>query len=172
MAVEIENNASRYDRFKVRCPHCGRDLVYSREDIRPHHRWPNGFIYCPGCHQPVGHKEENLFEQGQEVLKEEAIKKENAKVETSPSQLRLFRKLRTIFLAVGIPVMVIGAILFTIGICGVFGQGVTWFFFFVFNNGLALTIAAAVMSRLINNRKNAVPSIEKKEEIEMKENQE
>ena len=49
MAVKISSQKGSFDQFKTKCPHCGVELEYTRNDIQPHRRWKNGFFYCPRC---------------------------------------------------------------------------------------------------------------------------
>ena len=37
------------------CPHCGQTVQFYRSDIRPHRRFPHGFVYCPHCSKPIAY---------------------------------------------------------------------------------------------------------------------
>lgn len=121
MAITVENATpiNRYDRFKVQCPRCGRELSYSRRDVLSHRRWPNGFIYCPGCKTPIGHREDNLVESGEIYAEKEAVRKkeEKKKLAEQYTQEELEKEIakysvqKVVFLPIGITLMVIGLIL-------------------------------------------------------------
>lgn len=161
MAIEVTNNAGRFDRFKTKCPHCGRELSYARNNIRPHHRWPNGFLYCPGCKRPVGHSEDNIVEKGEDILRERA-KQENVSVEDLEKQIRKLTVPKNVMFGIGIPLLVIGAVLFTLSLFNLFGEN--WLikfimFFGVFHTGLAMTITGGVLSGIITNKRLMIDSI-------------
>lgn len=151
MAIEVKSSAGKFDRFETKCPHCGKKLSYSRENVRAHVRWPNGFIYCPGCKRPIGHNEDNLVEKGEDIVKAKA-NKEGADVERLERQVRQMRAPKIVMFAVGIPVLVVGAILFTISLAANLGLGYNALFFFIFNSGLAMTITGGVLSKIINDK--------------------
>lgn len=159
--ARVADNTGRYDIFKVKCTHCGREIKYGRKDIRQHRRWPNGFIYCPGCKAPIGHDENNLFESGQEVLDkraqeiqkraEERSKIQGADVKALPSQAKVYRILKIVLLATGIPTLVTGALGTLLAGASVFEEALLFIFLFaVFPVGLGATITGGIFSKKYN----------------------
>ena len=151
MAIEVTKQTGIYDRFKTKCPHCGTELTYTRNNVRPHNRWPNGFIYCPNCKRPIGHDEANLVESGEEVLKKRADY-EGADIEQLRNQIRRMRAPKIVLLAVGIPFLVLGAFLFTVSMTWWSSWGLVIISFLMFNTGLSMTICGGVLSRLIKTK--------------------
>ena len=154
--AKVANNAGVYDVFKVKCIHCGREITYGRRDIRPHRRWPNGFIYCPGCKVPIGHEESNMFQTGEEVLEKRAQEiqrraEARGNVKALPSQAKTFRVLKIVLLVTGIPTLVAGALCVMIGAANV----IPWYAtlisaLIVFPIGLGCTIAGGVFGKKYN----------------------
>lgn len=160
MAIQVTKDTGKYDRFKAKCKYCGKEITYGRNNVRPHRRWPNGFVYCPGCKRPIGHEESNLEISGEELLKQSAIA-QNVDADKLERQIRKLRVPKIVLLAVGIPVLVIGAVLFTISLTGMFGG--SWIlrliFFLVFNIGLSMVITGGVFARLINHKQEMIQSL-------------
>lgn len=157
MAVIVTGNKGMYDCFETKCPHCGRTLKYSRNSVRAHYRWPNGFIYCPGCRRPVGHDEANIVSRGDKILKEAAIQ-EGLTKEKLEKQVEELRVPKNVLLGIGIPLLVLGAIFTTMSL---FVPKVIWWFipFAVFNVGLSMTILGGVFSRMINHKLLTIDSL-------------
>ena len=129
MAIKIENQNSANDVFKVTCPSCGRALSYERKDIRFHRRWPNGFIYCPGCKAPIGHNEANLFKTGKEIeAKRKAQEEERRQAEIErrnnylsdnerlKKDINRYKQNKKTYLITGITTMVIGIIILAVSV--------------------------------------------------------
>jgi len=162
--ARITGNAGSFDTFKTKCHHCGREITYGRRDIRQHVRWPKGFIYCPACRVPVGHDESNLLKSGEEILreKEELRLKQLAAKEMKKAGLpmsdelkqalpspkfKVMRILKIIFLATGIPTLVVGALGMLITMAIQESYLLLIFAFVVFPIGLGTTIAGGVLAR-------------------------
>ena len=121
MAITVENatRPNRYDHFKVQCRRCGRELSYTRRDVLSHRRWPNGFIYCPACKTPNGHREDNLVESGEIYEEKEAVRKKEEKKklaeqytkEELEKEIAKYSVQKVVFLPIGITLMSIGLIL-------------------------------------------------------------
>lgn len=160
MAIQVTKDTGKYDRFKAKCKYCGKEITYGRNNVRPHRRWLNGFVYCPGCKRPIGHEESNLEISGEELLKQSAIA-QNVDADKLERQIRKLHAPKIVLLAVGIPVLVIGAVLFTISLTGMFGG--SWIlrliFFLVFNIGLSMVITGGVFARLINHKQEMIQSL-------------
>ena len=43
--------------YRVRCPRCGTYMSYTDRQLGYRSWFPNGFIYCAGCRQPIRHNE-------------------------------------------------------------------------------------------------------------------
>ena len=163
MAIQVTKDTGKYDRFKAKCKYCGKEITYGRNNVRPHRRWPNGFVYCPGCKRPIGHEESNLEISGEELLKQSAIV-QNVDADKLERQIRKLRAPKIVLLAVGIPVMVIFAILTTIlffyGLRGIGGAWLYFFiYFFLFHLGLSMVITGGVFARLINHKQEMIQSL-------------
>lgn len=123
MAVKIESQNCANDVFKVTCPSCGRALSYERRDVKSHRRWPNGYIYCPGCKAPIGHNEANLFKTGDEIDSERIVKEERKQREIERRKNYLsdnerlkndaekYEQNKRGFLKAGIPILVFSTLL-------------------------------------------------------------
>ena len=156
MAVRISSRKGSFDQFKTKCPHCGVELEYTRNDIQPHRRWKNGFFYCPRCKNPVGHEESNLVQSGEEFLRN--LPKE--KIEESlkyANQNKVLRILRSIFIPVGLVTLIFGTIAFSI----LMANDSNRFGYYVgllvcFFGGIALLIAARVFKTMIINRRKRI----------------
>lgn len=158
--ARVANNTGVYDVFKTKCKHCGREITYGRRDIRPHRRWPDGFIYCPACKQPMGHDEGNMFQTGEEVLEKraqeiqrraEARNKGRVNINALPAKAKTYRILKIVLLATGIPTLVAGALCVLIGAANV----IPWYAtlicgLLVFPLGLGCTIAGGVFAKKYN----------------------
>ena len=151
MSVQVTDKSGIHDRFKTKCPYCGRELTYDRRNVRPHRRWPNGFIFCPGCKRPIGHNEANLFQSGDEVLKEKEAQRKPRDVSNRECP-RAFVVLRSVMFGVGIPTLITGAFLFTLALILGYNWSINVVFFLIFNVGLAMTIAGGIFNKLINER--------------------
>ena len=125
MAIKIENHNSAYDVFKVTCPSCGRALSYERMDVRSHRRWPNGFIYCPGCKAPIGHNEANLFKTGEEIIakrkaQEEKISQAQIEYFSNSEQIKKdinrYKRNRLSHLVLGVIVLIPGTSMITVSL--------------------------------------------------------
>ena len=181
MAITVENATpiNRYDRFKVQCPRCGRELSYSRRDVLAHRRWPNGFIYCPGCKTPIGHREDNFIESGEEyeakeIARKQEIRKETAKKfskEELENDIEKYSKQRKLFFALGIPLMSVGLIAVMVvnyisianpGNEGLFAS-ISTLLSFVFAGGLVLFILALVLGGKIKQRRGLLAAKESEE---------
>ena len=112
--MRIVNRDGAYDIFRSKCPRCGVEFEYSRRSIRPHRRWPNGFVYCPKCKMPIGHDNscfiynrlENQPKQTQVVRSQEEL--------DLRAQLRALKACQILFLIFGIFFMVFGTALMII----------------------------------------------------------
>lgn len=64
MAVEVQNQRRPHkkDKYSTKCSSCGHVVTYTGADVRKHRRWPYGFIWCPVCKKPIGHREDSLIE--------------------------------------------------------------------------------------------------------------
>ena len=126
MAVRVENKipTNRNDFFKITCRRCGREISYNRKDVLSHRRWPNGFIYCPVCKTPNGHREDNLVETGDVFTVKEAqrqyetkkIVAEQYNKEDLEKEINSYSKQKKVLFALGIPLMAVGltlAMIFT-----------------------------------------------------------
>ena len=154
MAVRISNTYGSYDRFKVKCPICGSELEYTRRDVRAHARWKNGFIYCPKCRNPVGHDEANLIEKGQDRLTSLYGESE----EKYAKDIEVLKILRTIFIPVGIVLLVISfvlALLFELNPMESYAYLII-LSFLLFPIGLGMLIASGVFTNAIRNRQAAI----------------
>ena len=156
MAIRIENEAGAYDRFQITCSHCGRVISYSRKDIKVHRRWPNGFIYCPACKAPIGHDENNLSAQGADVIEKEMLSEKEQKDRSAiAAQIRAYKVPKIILLSIGIPTLVLGAILTAFcwapnseaGMLGMLIPGL-----FLFSVGLFMVIFGGAFARRIKAR--------------------
>ena len=59
MAIKvIKENTDRNSKYKVSCG-CGSVIEYTGSDLRYHRNYPEGYIYCPVCGQPVAHDKKN-----------------------------------------------------------------------------------------------------------------
>ena len=108
MAIVVENDSNSKDRFKVKCNCCGRELSYSRADVKLHRRWPNGFIYCPGCKTPIGHIEDNLVERGTEREKQSV---QNLSLDSLNKSLKILNKRATLFTVLASCLLFLGGML-------------------------------------------------------------
>ena len=43
--------------YRVRCPQCGTYISYRDNQLQYRSWYPNGFIYCPRCNNPLRHHE-------------------------------------------------------------------------------------------------------------------
>lgn len=131
MSIKIENTINVNDHFKVTCSSCGRNLSYDRSDIRYHKRFPNGFIYCPGCKAPVAHSEENLVKTGEQIRSEQIANEKllrekeqrNAEIKREreirernnpdliKKSIKDLKSTRSLFIKIGVPVLVIGVLI-------------------------------------------------------------
>lgn len=109
MAIVIENVENEKDKFKIKCQCCGRDLTYLRSDIKSHRRWPNGFVYCPGCGTPNGHNEENIILHGEEIEKQNVAK---LSIEKLLEEHRKYKKLSIILAIISSILIIAGLIAF------------------------------------------------------------
>lgn len=124
--AKIVDNKGYYDYFEVKCQHCGSIVRYSRKEIRAHRRWPNGFVYCPKCKNPIGHFEQTLKGNALEDKKVNETATKASQMEsvrliskeeyrTYKDSLSSIQSFRILFLIFGILLIVGGFILFLIG---------------------------------------------------------
>ena len=173
MSVKITSKDGLYDCFKVKCPKCGVEFEYTRRDIRPHRRWPNGFIYCPKCKIPVGHDNDNFThnklddaeKQRQEAARHQSIEDEKPSKLSYEEYLQYRREVKTLmipqilFLIFGISFMIIGTILMILWPQTSLAVGMVGLFFTL--SGIALIVVrAAVFSRM---RKDKIYEVRKYE---------
>ena len=159
MAQIVSNNFVSQDRFNVRCPICGSEIVYFRKEVRAHVRWKNGFIYCPKCKNPLGHDEANIIEKGEERfsnVSEEELKKYT-------KEIRVLKILRAIFVPVGIVTLVASVIMLMLLATKVLpSSGIQeytykmYLFAFLFMLGLGMLIASGVFKAGIRNRQAVI----------------
>ncbi len=43
--------------YRMRCPYCGTEIVYTDRQLGYRSWYPNGFVYCPTCRKPQRHNE-------------------------------------------------------------------------------------------------------------------
>ena len=183
MAVKVENTTPihRSDRFKVQCRRCGRELSYCRRDVLSHRRWPNGFIYCPICKTPNGHREDNLVESGQVYeINEAARKQEETKklaeqysIDGLKEEISRYSIIKTVFFIIGIPLMAISFTFIAIsGTLPIHDSDLKLFAIlsttvapFVFAVGSALFIIALVLTSKVRKRKELLEIKEREERL-------
>lgn len=118
----VTDKSGSYDYFETKCLHCGNKIRYSRKDIRAHRRWPDGFIYCPKCKSPIGHKEEynvgNRLVDKEKLLQEQDLELRNLannlnkeEINNIKRKIDAYRIIRLIFLLLGISLMIGGTLL-------------------------------------------------------------
>ena len=47
--------------YHANCTFCGREIQCTIREFRPHGRFPEGFVYCPVCKNPVSRNAFNAF---------------------------------------------------------------------------------------------------------------
>ena len=151
MAVEIVKSERPLDWFEVTCPHCGAELRYPRYDVQAHGRWPNGFIYCPKCKNPVGHEETNLCQSEDDYKKMVPY----SIASSFQSQLKLLRILRAVFIPLGLIMMIVVTTLlsFLYAQDPYKGPYTPVFITISFLFGLGLLITASIFKKMIRNRR-------------------
>ncbi len=43
--------------YRMRCPYCGTEIIYTDRQLGYRSWYPNGFVYCPTCRKPQRHNE-------------------------------------------------------------------------------------------------------------------
>ena len=61
MAIEIIEKGNLYKKYAATCPVCQAKIQYLGSDLRVHRNFPNGYVYCPGCNNPIAHNEANFI---------------------------------------------------------------------------------------------------------------
>ena len=159
MAQIVSNNFVSQDRFKVKCPICGSEIVYFRKEVRAHVRWKNGFIYCPKCKNPLGHDEANIIEKGEEhfsnISEKELVK--------YTKEIKVLKILRAIFIPTGTVTLVVSVILLMLVATNVLKVSDhleymfdVYLFLFLFTLGLGMLIASGVFKAGIRNRQSVI----------------
>ena len=75
--VEEETLINQGAKYKVTCPVCGTVVEYLKRDVSIHRRFPNGFVYCPRCKNPLAHNEDNSTGDIVNIKEEDQKKREN-----------------------------------------------------------------------------------------------
>ena len=172
MAVRAVSGRSN-DRFEVKCPICGTTLQYSRRDVRPHGRWPNGFIYCRSCKQPVGHNESNMIASSEEIFEEEMRREGRILTEEEKTNIKqsitALSAGKVICLLFGLLLIIVPAIAFFVinGSTKVSPAdkpilGMLMFLLIMFGIGL-LIIRGAALGNMINHKKKQLEFSERLE---------
>lgn len=185
MAIKIDNNENLNDTFKIKCPSCGRALSYERRDIKSHRRWPNGYIYCPGCKAPIGHSEANLFKTGDDIKAERKAQEEANKQaliqkrkeylsnnELLKKDIKKFEQIKKKYLIFGMVILTIGIVMLIVslvlGFINSFRENdalevLTGFGITIINPGIFLLIMAIVYNKKILNLKTQIEKNEQNE---------
>ena len=121
----IEDRRGKESTYKVTCPKCETTFTYQKFDLRTHRRFREGYIRCPNCKTPIGHKESRFVEGYKEERNFTPLTKEEIK--TGRSKLKALWTWRILFIVFGVLSLLSSlAFMFTPGIVLLVGSYSTY----------------------------------------------